>query len=50
VEVHPSRSSAVLSSVTWANGLVVLPENRVIRAGESVEFLPFCKLIGWGSS
>ena len=50
VEVHPSRSSAVLSSVTWANGLVVLPENRVIRAGESVEFLPFCELIGWGSS
>ncbi len=50
VEVFPSRSSAVLSSVTWANGLVVLPENRVIRAGESVDFLPFCELIGWGSA
>jgi len=50
VEVHPSRSSAVLSSVTWANGLVVLPENRVIRAGEPVEFMPFCELIGRGSS
>lgn len=49
VEVYPSRSSAVLSSVTWANGLVVLPENRVIRAGEAVEFMPFCELIGWGS-
>jgi len=49
VEVYPSRSSAVLSSVTWANGLVVLPENRVIRAGEPVEFMPFCELIGWGS-
>ncbi len=49
VEVYPSRSSAVLSSVTWANGLVVLPENRVVRAGDEVEFLPFCELIGWGS-
>ena len=50
VEVYPSRSSAVLSSVTWANGLVILPENRVIRGGEPVEFMPFCELIGWGSS
>ncbi len=49
VEIYPSRSSAVLSSVTWANGLVVLPENRVVRAGDEVEFLPFCELIGWGS-
>ena len=49
VEVYPSRSSAVLSSVTWANGLVILPENQVIRAGDPVEFLPFCELIGWGS-
>ncbi len=49
VEVHPSRSSAVLSAVTWANGLVVLPENRVIRAGDKVEFMPFCELVGWGS-
>ena len=49
VEVYPSRSSAVLSSVTWANGLVVLPENRVVRAGDEVEFLPFCELIGWGA-
>ncbi len=49
VEVHPSRSSAVLSSVAWANGLVVLPENRVVRAGDPVDFMPFCELIGWGS-
>ena len=49
VEVHPSRSSAVLSSVTWANGLVVLPEKRVVRVGDRVEFMPFCELIGGGS-
>lgn len=43
--VHPSRSSGVLSSVTWANGLVVIPEGRVIARGESVDFLPFCEML-----
>lgn len=49
VSVYPSRSSAVLSSAAWANGLVVLPENRTLKTGDEVEFLPFCELIGWGS-
>jgi molybdopterin molybdotransferase len=43
--VHPSRSSGVLSSVTWANGLAVIAENRVIRVGEPVEFIPFLELL-----
>jgi molybdopterin molybdotransferase len=43
--VHPSRSSGVLSSVTWANGLAVIAENQVIRAGEPVEFIPFLELL-----
>jgi len=45
VTVHPSRSSAVLSSTTWANGLVVLPENQTIKAGEKVQFMPFSELL-----
>jgi molybdopterin molybdotransferase len=45
VTVHPSRSSAVLSSTTWANGLVVLPENQIIRAGEKIQFMPFSELL-----
>lgn len=45
VVVHPSRSSGVLSSVTWANGLVVLPEGQRIRPGEWVDFLPFSELM-----
>ncbi|WP_456407205.1 molybdopterin molybdotransferase MoeA [Thiolapillus sp.] len=45
VSVHPSRSSAVLSSTTWANGLVVLPENQTITAGEKVQFMPFSELL-----
>lgn len=43
--VHPSRSSGVLSSVTWANGLVVIPESQVLVRGDSVEFLPFSELL-----
>lgn len=45
VKVHPSRSSGVLSSVTWANGLVVIPEGQKIQAGDPVEFMPFCELL-----
>ncbi len=42
---HPSRSSAVLSSVVWAEGLVVLPEGRPLQAGDPVDFLPFSELL-----
>ncbi len=45
VSVYPSRSSAVLSSTTWANGLVVLPENQTITEGDPVQFMPFCELM-----
>lgn len=45
VQVHPSRSSGVLSSVTWANGLAVIPEGRVIRRGDDISFVPFCELL-----
>ena len=45
VHVHPSRSSAVLSSVAWANGLAVLVEGRPIAAGDPVDFLPFGELL-----
>lgn len=45
VGVHPSRSSGVLSSVTWANGLVIIPESRALASGDEVDFLPFCELL-----
>jgi molybdopterin molybdotransferase len=44
VDVFPSRSSAALTSLTWANGLVVIPEGRSIRAGETVDFIPMPEL------
>jgi molybdopterin molybdotransferase len=43
--VHPSRSSAVLSSVAWANGLAVIPEGRVLARGDRIDFLPFSELL-----
>ena len=43
--VHPSRSSGVLSSVTWADGLVVIPEGQKIKPGDKVEYLDFSGLV-----
>jgi molybdopterin molybdotransferase len=45
VQLHPSRSSAVLSSVTWADGLAVIPENTPLKAGDRVGFLAFSELL-----
>jgi len=45
LRIHPSRSSGVLSSVTWANGLAVIEEGQVIHRGELVGFLPFNELM-----
>ena len=44
VDVYPSRSSGVLSSVTWADGMIVInPEQQLIK-GDSVRFIPFSSL------
>jgi molybdopterin molybdotransferase len=45
VHVHASRSSGVLSGVTWADGLVVIAENRLISKGDPVQFIPFSELL-----
>ncbi len=45
VSVFPSRSSGVLSSVTWANGLAVIPEGKTLKQGDPVEFIPFTELL-----
>lgn len=43
--VFPTRSSAVLSSVAWADGLIEIPPGRVIKPGDLVEFMPFADLL-----
>jgi molybdopterin molybdotransferase len=45
VSAYASRSSGVLSSVTWANGLVVIPEGQVLKPGDPVQFLAFSDLL-----
>jgi molybdopterin molybdotransferase len=45
IAVFPSRSSGVLSSVAWANGLAVIPEGACVRKGDAVQFLSFSELM-----
>ncbi|MBU0498811.1 MAG: molybdopterin molybdotransferase MoeA [Gammaproteobacteria bacterium] len=45
VNVFPSRSSGVLSSVAWANGLAVILENQTLKRGDPVQFLSFAELL-----
>jgi molybdopterin molybdotransferase len=42
--LYPSRSSGVLSSVTWANALVVIPELKTYTKGDPVKFIPLYEL------
>ena len=45
VSLFPSRSSGVLSSITWANGFVVILENETIKKGDLVSFISFKDLL-----
>ncbi|MCU7936108.1 MAG: molybdopterin molybdotransferase MoeA [Candidatus Thiodiazotropha sp. (ex Dulcina madagascariensis)] len=45
VRLYPNRSSGVLSSVVWANGLAVLPPLTEIAPGDRVDFIPFSELM-----
>lgn len=45
ISLYPSRSSGVLSSVTWANGLAIIAEQRTLSRGDPVQFLSFSELM-----
>ncbi|HGG58388.1 MAG TPA: molybdopterin molybdenumtransferase MoeA [Gammaproteobacteria bacterium] len=45
VEIYPHQGSGVLTSTVWADGLVVVPPKRVIKAGDRVGFIPFSELL-----
>lgn len=45
IEVFPSRSSATLASVTWAEGLVEIPEGHKLHKGDPIRFIPFDELL-----
>lgn len=41
VEIYPNQSSGVLTSMTWAQGLAVIPPQSVIEPGDMVQYIPF---------
>ena len=45
VSLYSSRSSGVLNSLTWANGLAILPEGQTLARGDTVRFIPFSELL-----
>ncbi len=46
LDLYPTQDSAVLTSTSWADGLVDNPARREIRKGERVRFLSFSELYG----
>ena len=42
--LYPTRSSGVLSSVAWANALVVIPEHVTFARGDTINFIPLSGL------
>ena len=46
VALHPSQGSAILSSTTWADCLVVVPAHSTVASGQTVAVIPFAELLG----
>jgi len=45
LDLFPNQSSAVLTSVVWADGVMDLPAGQVVHRGDLVDFLPFSELL-----
>jgi molybdopterin molybdotransferase len=41
---HPNQSSGMLSSASWAEGFIVIPEHQAPKQGDLVDFMPFSSL------
>jgi molybdopterin molybdotransferase len=44
LELYPTQDSAVLTSTSWADGLIDNPAAHAIRKGDLVRFLPYSEL------
>lgn len=44
-EAFPDQGSSLLTSLSWADGLAIIPVNTTLQAGEPVEYLPFSGLL-----
>ncbi len=45
LELFPNQSSGVLTSTVWGDGLVDNPPGLAIRAGDTVNFIPFSEML-----
>ncbi len=45
VQIYPNQDSGVLTSTVWADGFVEIPENRTVRVGDTVDYLPFAQFL-----
>ena len=45
LQIFPHQGSGVLTSTVWAEGLAVIPIDRVIRVGDNIDWLPFSGLL-----
>jgi molybdopterin molybdotransferase len=45
IQVFPSTSSAAITSLTWAEGLVDVPAGESVARGQLLTFLPFSELL-----
>jgi molybdopterin molybdotransferase len=43
--IFANQSSAALSSVSWAQGMVTIPEGHTVQRGQMVRFIPFTELL-----
>jgi len=44
-EIYPQQGSGVLSSVSWADGLVIVEPEKMINTGDILKYIPFQGLI-----
>jgi len=44
LDLYPTQDSAVLTSTSWAHGLVDNPAAQAIHKGDTVRFLPYSEL------
>lgn len=44
-QLYPDQGSSVLTSLSWADGLAILPAGTTLQAGDSIDYLSFTGLL-----
>lgn len=45
VEIFPHQGSGVLTSTSWADGLVMVPIGATVKKGDSVAYMPYSEML-----